>query len=140
MYPYSYGDNGGSFELNRIDKILLFSLSMMIAPLIFVPLSASASNETEIALHKCMSYVQDTDLILARCLSSMRDICREEHKMAQCSINPIMGVLCLTSGVCLEKARTNFISGRIGTGVSWSCGALSVICVQQICVRTSFGL
>ena len=116
-FPYSYGDEGGSFSLSNVNIKQLVIVSVVSAPLILLPMVASAV---------------DKEVVLRRIEQAIKELDGTKPYTRGICISAMGGVSCIVSGICLSQAKLALTQGNVGNSTSFVCGAAIALCGDRI--------
>lgn len=104
-YPYSYGDEGGSFpRISKQTKVIVFSL-LIGTPVLLGATNASAANPDEILTK------------IEKALNELDGSSRTTR-----GILPVGSISCIISGVCMAQAKSLFAQGNLQGAAALACG------------------
>jgi hypothetical protein len=126
-YPYTYGDEGGNFRLSRKYKRLLRKYKRILFRILLFPIFTLLP---ENVIRQAVKVVNAVRLFI-RIVYLSPLIFKLASDYGILPTTPVV-VTCTISGVCLEKARTNVLRGKLQVAIGFVCIASFVMCYGSV--------
>lgn len=113
-YPYTYGDYGGSFIINRSFVRIMFFIFLTTSSFSLMPSISSALNSTELLAE------------LAACIEGGKtcNVISVNH--------PSNLIVCAIAGFCVAKTSDYASAGKYKEAAAFACGGITAICAERI--------